>query len=78
MSLIVRTLPIMTTHPRPRGRGSPTRQLAELILNQPIQEWITARRAEGLSWRSLERELYRETDGRVNTTYETIRKWANE
>jgi len=51
-------------------------ELASLILERPIEEWIAERRAAGRAWRRVERDLLEATGGRVDVTHETLRTWA--
>jgi hypothetical protein len=56
--------------------GSPTQRLADLLLGEPVLPWITARRAEGLSWRKIAQQLYLDTG--IDVTGETVRVWLDE
>jgi hypothetical protein len=56
--------------------SSPSRALADHLLGRPVVEWIAEQRAANVSWRLIERELLRLTDGQVDVTHETIRSWA--
>lgn len=47
------------------------------MLGQPVNEWISERRSEGLSWRLIARALYERTGCQVDVTHETIRGWAH-
>lgn len=54
---------------------TPTRQLADLKLGDdgPLDQWVAARRAAGLSWRLIARDLHTATG--IDVTYETLRGW---
>ena len=55
---------------------TPTEQLAEMILGEPVRDWIEKRRARGTSWRFIARDLYESTSGRIDVTHETLRNWV--
>lgn len=57
---------------------TPLRQLASILLNQPVQVWILERRGQGDSWRRIARDLSEFTGGKVDVTYETLRAWAGQ
>lgn len=57
---------------------SPTQRLAGIILGEPVNDWITARRAEGMSWRLISRSLRERTGGQIDVTYETLRAWVGQ
>ncbi len=56
---------------------TPTARLADILLGDsgPLETFVRERRAAGRSWRQIERDLYRATDGEVDVTFETIRSW---
>ncbi len=54
---------------------TPTQRLATHLLGEPVAEFVTARRAEGRSWRFVARDLYDATGGQIDVTYETLRSW---
>jgi hypothetical protein len=56
--------------------STPTQRLAEILLRQPVTEYVAAKRAEGRSWRLIARDLYEDTAGEIDVTYETLRGWA--
>lgn len=56
-------------------RQTPTQRLADLILAEPLEEFVRTRRAQNTSWRLIERDLLAATDGQVDVTYETLRSW---
>jgi hypothetical protein len=55
--------------------GTPTQQLAELILGASLEDFIRGRRNAGIAWRFIARDLYEATDHKVDVTYETLRAW---
>ena len=57
---------------------TPTQRLASLILGEPVVGWLEARRAEGLSWRLIARELEKRSNGQLDITHETLRLWVEE
>ena len=56
---------------------TPTQRLASLLLEQPVTDWIADKRAAGLSWRVIARELHASTQGAVDVTAETLRGWTH-
>lgn len=52
-------------------------QLADVHLGDkgPLETFVALRRGQGLSWRSVARDLYIATDHRTNVTGETLRAW---
>lgn len=57
---------------------TPTQLLAGALLGQPATDWITARRAEGRSWRFIARDLADATDGQIDVTVQTLHNWMRE
>ena len=57
-------------------RQTSTQRLASLLLDQPVEKWIQARRERGHSWRRISIELHDRTSGQVSVTGEAIRQWA--
>lgn len=55
---------------------TPTQRLATLLLEQPVTDWIADKRAAGLSWRVIARDLHTSTQGAVDVTAETLRGWT--
>ena len=55
---------------------TPTRRLASIILEQPVDQWVTDRRTEGLSWRVIAHDLDIATGGAVVVSHETVRQWT--
>lgn len=49
--------------------------LADLLLGEPVEEWMAARTAQGISWRFIVRQLAEATDGRVDVTTVTALAW---
>ena len=58
-------------------RQTSTQRLASLLLDQPVEKWIQARRDRGDSWRRISIELHDLTIGQVSVTGEAIRQWAS-
>jgi hypothetical protein len=54
-----------------------TQRLADLILDQSIEEFIAAKRTQGRSWRLIARDLFTLTDGQVDVTTQTLRMWMD-
>lgn len=54
---------------------TPTQRLAGLILGEPLEDFVRARRAEGRPWRHIARDLWEATSGDVDVTHETLRTW---
>lgn len=52
-----------------------TQQLAEVVLGEPLQDWVVARRQRGLSWKSVAAELAVTTNDQVQLNRETLRVW---
>lgn len=52
-----------------------TRQLLENLLGEPLEPWVTSRRAAGRSWRAITAELAEHTDRQCDITRETLRSW---
>jgi len=55
---------------------TPTQELATLLLGQPVDEWIQARRADNQPWRIIARDLYERTNGRIDVTHQTLVNWT--
>jgi hypothetical protein len=51
-------------------------RLVSSALGEPVHDWIIAKRAMGMSWRSVANHLEDETG--VYITHETIRQWSQE
>jgi hypothetical protein len=54
---------------------TPTFQLADLLLPDGLEAYVSAKRADGKSWRRIARDLWIDTDHRVDVTFETLRQW---
>lgn len=54
---------------------TPTQKLAGMLLGQPVNAWIQAKRDAGRSWRLVSRDLYEQTNGQIDVTHETLRVW---
>ena len=46
-----------------------------MLLGEPVNEWITAKRSAGQSWRTIARDL-RDTTG-IDVAHETLRNWLD-
>lgn len=57
------------------SEATPTQLLAETLLAEPLDAWVTSRRDQGLSWRAIATELKFCTDGKVAVNRETLRGW---
>lgn len=66
----------MTT-PTPAASATPTRRLADLLLDGALDTWVSDRRP-GRSWRRIARELFEATGGQVDVTDVTLRSWYPE
>lgn len=53
--------------------ATPTRRLADTLLEGSLDEFVAARREQGKSWRIISRELYAAT--KLDVTHETLRSW---
>lgn len=56
----------------------PLRRLADHLLDGKLDDFVLTRRAEGMAWRLIEREIWVATDGQVDVTFETLRNWYAE
>lgn len=54
---------------------TPTHRLASMILQRDLGEYVAEKRADGRAWRLISRDLWQDTDGLVDVTYETLRTW---
>lgn len=52
-----------------------SQRLAALLLGEPLEHWIRPRRGDGMSWATISRQLARLTDGQVDVSHETLRRW---
>lgn len=57
---------------------TPLMALADLLLGQPVQDWVRGRRDEKVSFRRIALELHEKTGGQISVTDNTIRAWAAE
>jgi hypothetical protein len=53
---------------------TPTAELLEIHLEQPVEEWIAARAAEGWSFGRMAAEVYAKTGRYVSA--QTLKNWA--
>lgn len=54
----------------------PQKQLADMRLGEPVEDWLRARRAEGLSWEVIAFQ-FRDAAGFAATST-TLSRWAAE
>lgn len=59
-----------------RLTATPTQRLATIYLGQPVDQWVTERRAEGLSWRVIAHDLTDATAGAIVVSHEAVRQWT--
>jgi len=52
-----------------------TQRLADILLDQPVESYVAAKRAEGRSWRLIARDIYVATDSQIDVTTQTLRQW---
>lgn len=52
-----------------------TQQLAGILLDRPLVEYVTDKRAEGLAWRKIATALRTDTEGRIAVSHEVLRLW---
>jgi len=57
---------------------TPSQRLASLLLGQPVDKWLRAKRDTGRSWRLIARDLYEATNGQVDVTHEALRRWVDD
>lgn len=50
-------------------------RLADVLLDEGLEEFVRSRRGGGVSWRRIVRELYEVTDHQVDVAPETLRSW---
>lgn len=55
--------------------STPTQDLASHLLGRPVTEWISERRAEGLSYQHICIQLHSRTG--VAVSDETMRRWLS-
>lgn len=55
---------------------TPTQQLATMLLGEPVDAWIRAKREAGEPWRVIARELHQRTNGRIDVTHQTLVNWT--
>jgi hypothetical protein len=54
-------------------KTDPIERLAELLLRQPLADWVRERRDSGEPWAAISRDLHIRTNGDVSLTGETLR-----
>ena len=57
---------------------TPLRRLADTLIDGGLDTFVTERRARGVSWRLIARELRERTGGSVDVTEATLRGWFSE
>lgn len=55
---------------------TPTYRLADLLLDDGIDEYVASRRREGRSWRRIALDLLEDIN--LDVTHETLRSWFPE
>lgn len=58
-------------------RRTATQRLADLLLDEPVETFVSRKRSEGRSWRLIARDLFTLTDGQVDVTTQTLRMWSD-
>jgi len=58
--------------------SSPLRRLADTLLEEGLTAFVESRRADGMSWRLIARDLREQTDCSVDVTEQTLRTWFAE
>lgn len=58
-------------------RRTATQRLADLLLDEPVETFVSRKRSEGRSWRLIARDLLTLTDGQVDVTTQTLRLWSD-
>ncbi len=59
---------------RDTDRRPPAQQLAEIQFST-LPEVVAELRASGESWRRVERAVWKKSNGVVDVTFETLRRW---
>lgn len=59
---------------------TPSQRLAEIILRQPLHEYVAAKRTATprWSWELIAEQLAADTDGQVAISREALRRWYGE
>lgn len=55
-----------------------TQQLAGILLQRPLVDYVADKRAEGLAWRKIATALRTDTEGRISVSHEVLRLWFGE
>ncbi len=55
--------------------ASKLQKSASLILGTSIEKYISKKRKLGSTWRDISRDLYNETDGKINISDVTLIRW---
>ena len=61
----------------PGRHAAATQELASVLLDQDVIEWIQTARAAGTTWATVRDTLAAKTGGRVDVTDATLRNWIN-
>lgn len=58
-------------------RRTPTYLLADHLLRSEggLETFVRTRRAKGISWRFIARDVYEATDHTIDVTFEILRRW---
>lgn len=59
------------------AEGSLVYRLTSILLEQPVDEWIAERRAEGMSWRRVAFTLRDITGNEIDVAPQTIVEWSS-
>lgn len=54
---------------------TPTQRLAEVLLGQPLADYVADKRDDGKSWQQIASRLNHDTSGVVDVSRETLRQW---
>lgn len=57
---------------------SSAKQLADLILGEHVEQWMTKRANDGRSLRGIAEDLKQATEGKVDITHSTVSLWLSE
>lgn len=66
---------LFVVHCRPMRWNSHRAELADHLLPDGLEEFVTSRRAAGQSWRRIALELRDATGTVIDVTHETLRSW---
>lgn len=54
---------------------TPTRRLADFIVPGGLDAYVAQHRGRGDSWQRIARDLYLDTDGELDITFQTLASW---